>query len=666
MIDEKESNILNDLIDISFSMMSSQAADPIWTSFPLIKFSHHTGPNGSRSHAWTHINYRNDLKLILRDIRIIDDYGNYETRSWMKVVGGTEVMVNKDHIHDFSKISMLSNSFQESQDLSQLVNLSQEFSSSLGIEHPIEIVVRSPFLAMRYPKTASSERRIQVKFVRDSDFSQVVQLLTQLGLSVLDKDVSKSGPATNSSRVPTRLSSSNTCNINMTLQRPSSTGLIPFPIGESSSRRATFSSPIKSSFSNQMGSDSTLSEDCRPAHKAKFYASNVTRPFSANSTNSNSIQASPFPGMISYHETEHSCPSLFLSQKQIEVSFRCNKKPSGHNRHMSQPIIPNSSLGFSEPARKKKFQFSSSHSQTAETCYQSGNQNDLLTVSQPHRSHDKDGKICGTQLTETEENHDHQSSSLTLREDDQNIWIPPKRKLPFSRPQDENKASSGSVKDLPPLPKPTPVTKAAGRLSSLKTAEQKEAGSKKRSQRTVRKKSTVVKSPIKTILSKESESEINKDGKSLANIAPQKSSDKPDQVKTKSKPNNVTSLRHKPIKRSLEMLNKGTQTLDCTQQNNTPSQRDNVTKSDKIENLVDPQTPEPCSNHIVKAFEKSITCRDQTLHRELCDRTGYAEASDEIRHSLIQDFICESLENEDFLQLCKDVEFSWQRICLGM
>ncbi|RKF65017.1 hypothetical protein GcC1_126004 [Golovinomyces cichoracearum] len=609
--------------------MSSQAADPIWTSFPLIKFSHHTGPNGSRSHAWTHINYRDDLELILRDIRIIDDYGNYETRSWMKVVGGTEVMVNKDHIHDFSKISMLSNSFQESQDLSQLVNLSQEFSSSLGIEHPIEIVVRSPFLAMRYPKTANSERRIQVKFVRDSDFSQVVQLLTQLGLSVLEKDVSKSGPATNSSGVPTRLSSPNTCNINMTLQRPSSTGLIPFPIGESSSRRATFSSPIKSSFSNQMGSESTISENCRPAHKAKFYASNVNRPFSANSTNSNAIQASPFPGMISYHETEHSCPSLFLSQKQIE--------------------------------------FSSSHSQTAETCYQSRNQNDLLTVSQPHRSHDEDGKIWGTQLTETEKNHDHQSSSLTQREDDQNIWIPPKRKLPFSRPQDENKASSGSVKDLPPLPKPTPVTKAAGRLSSLKTAEQKEAGSRTRSQRTVRKKSTVVKSPIKTILSKESESKVKKDGKSLANIAPQKSSDKPDQVKTKSKPNTrVTSLRHKLIKRSLEMVNQGTQTLDCTQQNNTPSQGDNVTKSDKIENLVDPQTPEPCSNHIVKAFEKSIICRDQNLHRELCDRTGYAEASDEIRHSLIQDFICESLENEDFLQLCKDVEFSWQRICLGM
>ncbi|RKF74566.1 hypothetical protein GcM1_238002 [Golovinomyces cichoracearum] len=618
-------------------MMSSQAADPIWTSFPLIKFSHHTGPNGSRSHAWTHINYRNDLELILRDIRIIDDYGNYETRSWMKVVGGTEVM--------------------ESQDLSQLVNLSQEFSSSLGMEHPIEIVVRSPFLAMRYPKTANSERRIQVKFVRDSDFSQVVQLLKQLGLSVLDKDVSKSGPSTNSSGVPTRLSSSNTSNINMTLQRPSSTGLIPFPIGESSSCRATFSSPIKSSFGNQMGSDSTISEDCRPAHKAKFYASNVTRPFSANSTNSNALQASPFPGMISYHETEHSCPSLFLSQKQIE----------GHNRHMSQPIIPNSSLGFSEPARKKKIHFSPSHSQTAETCYQSGNQNDLLTVSQPHWSHDEDGKIRGTQLTETEKNHDHQSSSLILREDDQSIWIPPKRKLPFSRPQDENKASSGSVKDLPPLPKPTPVAKAAGQLSSLKTAEQKEAGSKRRPQKPVRKKSAVVKSPIEKIPSKGSESKINKDGKSLAHIAPQKSSDKPDQVKTKSKPNTrATSLRHKPIKRNLEMVNQGTQTLDCTQQNNTPSERDNVTKSDEIENLVDPQTPEPCSNHIFKAFEKSIICRDQTLQRELCDRTGYAEASDEIRHSLIQDFICESLENEDFLQLCKDVEFSWQRICLGM
>ncbi|TQS36672.1 hypothetical protein Golomagni_02869 [Golovinomyces magnicellulatus] len=616
--------------------MSSQVADPIWASFPLIKFSHHTGPNGTRSHVWTHINYRNDLKFILRDIRIVDDYGNYETRSWMKIIGGTEVM--------------------ESQDLSQLVNISQNFSSSLGVEHPIEIVVRSPFLAMRYPKNANSERRIQVKFLRDLDFLQVVQLLTQLGLSVLDKDVSKSGSATISRGVPTRLSSSNTCNINMTVQRPSSTGLIPFQIGESSSRGVAFSSPIKSSFSNQMGSDSSISEECRPAHEAKFYTSNATRPFSANSSNSNVIQASPFPGMISYHETEHSCPSLFLSQKQIE----------SHNRHMSQPIIPNSSLGFSEPARKNNVQFSPSHSQKAETYYQSGNKNDLLAVSQPHWSDVEDGKIWGTQ-TEIEKNHDQQSSSLTQREDDQNIWIPPKRKLPFLRPQDRIKASSESVKDLPPLPKPTPVTKATGRLSSLKNAEKKETERKKRPQKTVRKKSKRVKLPIKTIPSKESESKTNEDGNSSATITPQESSDKPDQLKIKSKANRrITSIRHTPIKKSIKMVNQGTQTLDCTQQNNTSSQRDNATNGNETEHLIDRQTPEPCSDHIVKAIEKSIICRDQTSHRELCDRAGYAEASDEIRHSLIQDFICESLENEDFLKLCKDVEFSWQRICLGM
>lgn len=78
--------------------MSTQVTNLNVVKFPLVKFSHHLGPNGTKSHTWTHVNYRNDLELVLRDIPVVDDFGNHEIRSWMKVIGGSEILVKISHI----------------------------------------------------------------------------------------------------------------------------------------------------------------------------------------------------------------------------------------------------------------------------------------------------------------------------------------------------------------------------------------------------------------------------------------------------------------------------------------------------------------------------------------------------------------------------------------
>jgi hypothetical protein len=51
---------------------------------------------------------------------------------------------------------------------------------------------------------------------------------------------------------------------------------------------------------------------------------------------------------------------------------------------------------------------------------------------------------------------------------------------------------------------------------------------------------------------------------------------------------------------------------------------------------------------------------------ELWQRPGYSEASAEERQALINDFICENLDNEDFIQLCEDTGNVWRRIVLEM
>jgi hypothetical protein len=47
---------------------------------------------------------------------------------------------------------------QETQDLGQLVSFCQEFDPATGVEHPIDIVVKSPFMAMKYPKAVNTVR----------------------------------------------------------------------------------------------------------------------------------------------------------------------------------------------------------------------------------------------------------------------------------------------------------------------------------------------------------------------------------------------------------------------------------------------------------------------------------------------------------------------------
>jgi hypothetical protein len=47
---------------------------------------------------------------------------------------------------------------QETQDLGQLVLLCREFDPATGTDYPVDVVVKSPFMAMRYPKTINTVR----------------------------------------------------------------------------------------------------------------------------------------------------------------------------------------------------------------------------------------------------------------------------------------------------------------------------------------------------------------------------------------------------------------------------------------------------------------------------------------------------------------------------
>jgi hypothetical protein len=50
--------------------------------------------------------------------------------------------------------------------------------------------------------------------------------------------------------------------------------------------------------------------------------------------------------------------------------------------------------------------------------------------------------------------------------------------------------------------------------------------------------------------------------------------------------------------------------------------------------------------------------------QEIWQRPGYSEASTDERQAIINDFVCENLDNEDFIKLCEDTGEVWRRIGL--
>lgn len=72
---------------------SSQIHDPNLVSIPFAKFSHNTSPYGTRNFIWNHVGQRDDLDLIIRNNRVVDEHGNITTQVTMKITAGADTLV---------------------------------------------------------------------------------------------------------------------------------------------------------------------------------------------------------------------------------------------------------------------------------------------------------------------------------------------------------------------------------------------------------------------------------------------------------------------------------------------------------------------------------------------------------------------------------------------
>jgi hypothetical protein len=263
------------------------------------------------------------------------------------------------------------------------------------------------------------------------------------------------------------------------------------------------------------------------------------------------------------------------------------------------------------------------------------------------------------------------------------LWIPPKRELPFSKAQGA-KSRLSSLTNLPPLPKPTPVSRVdAVHRSTTVTEETTSTPAPKPNGKRVAQRKAPTNQHIEDSLSPMDASikAIHDEGNLSRGDAPEeeasplasKSAATTATSGLQSKSTAANKKRAAPVRPSSaakrpKMVDQGTQTQTLSGRDHTVGHRRRTSTSDEVPKLVRdvPSPPSPPENFLddIDAFVTKHKARSAA--KELWEAPGYDEMDDERRYTLLNDFICKNLENAEFLQLCQDTEKAWRRIGLGM
>lgn len=113
------------------------------------------------------------------------------------------------------------------------------------------------------------------------------------------------------------------------------------------------------------------------------------------------------------------------------------------------------------------------------------------------------------------------------------------------------------------------------------------------------------------------------------------------------------------------MVDQTTQTQDPPAQQEKDAQKQLSNSATSTPSTSSNSTSTPPDDYLeaVDAFVTKHKARP--LPAELWDTPSWADAGDEYRQRLINHFICDNLENPDFLKLCEDMGTAWRKIGLG-
>jgi len=313
----------------------------------------------------------------------------------------------------------------------------------------------------------------------------------------------------------------------------------------------------------------------------------------------------------------------------------------------------------------------------------------LLSAS-PFFSSERDNEV---RVAETSRIVDTQRPSSTPIDhcDISKMWIPPKRELPFPKPRKSSHPKSTPASDLRPiLPEPARDTTTGSLPKDLEapadaasTPVKKPAPKKRVAQRKATKPKTTDQQALNgeasaNVITEDSIPKLASIQEEPEELSPLAAKSAVASFRPASAPGLISKAILPPKKRAApvarpalatkrpKMVDAATQTQRLSGVDQMAVQRSPSSSTTPNLNADNP-APESAPESYMNELEAFITKHNpQPKPKEVWQTPGYAEADEACRHAMLNNFICENLDNADFLQLCQDTEFAWRRIGLGM
>ncbi|KFZ07100.1 hypothetical protein V501_06776 [Pseudogymnoascus sp. VKM F-4519 (FW-2642)] len=474
----------------------SGASHPASKTIPLDKYSSAVSREGSKSHRWVHDVRKDLLTLTFKPVDIPIDGGRIQTHLFMAVTAGRDTL---EHL-----------------DVQKLVKCSQEHIErlrrgliSIGVESPVQVIVRFPCVAMRFPGSPSMVQRFQLRFKDNKQYFEALNILKRAGLQIKE-----------STHEPKQDAPSQDLNVayNRSLP-PSSTQ--PLSVGHPDNHQkpqfAVPTSESSRSFTQFMNSssipprsDTSSSLSMRPS---STFSADLGGPRSSSSLGTlyKDDMASddfcfqpPPPRPFSSTSFMKSSPPIYASQIETQqratlTSLPCTEPPSDIvEPRKKQAYIPGPSLSLSsDEALSTGYDALERSPELPDTRQPLRGSTESLTT-QPALNVSKMRRSATTQFEPSqnlgysnEPVHLARQSSLSFSTtrpmsvptvgDDLHIslWIPPKRELPFPKRKEPKKALETAKKpnkgteDGPMLPPES--TEAPRSLANTTTLPSKQA-----------------------------------------------------------------------------------------------------------------------------------------------------------------------------------------------
>ncbi|TGO62069.1 hypothetical protein BCON_0022g00060 [Botryotinia convoluta] len=626
---------------------------------PLVKFSCSLTNQGDTTGAqWTHYS-RSDLELVIQEVQVSSS-GN-EKHLLMKVVAGAEYLVcDKSLCKAFNVVTP----FKEEQNLNDIVRVYKNFVLSPGSEIPVRVVVKPPLLALRYPKL-NDVRRLQFRFRGDSDFNQVLNILTNLGLTATES--LSSGPVLRS-RPPTADSTSS----GISNGHSSAVGYLPL------TPNSEFKVPM------QPDSASSILQRPRSSYTSQSDDHLYIKPQSA-------MPISSFmPQSKTSAEPLNRAQSLYVSQfereqRQIQSSNSVlntsDKVPANGNAYVNRILLP-------KPEESQRRFSTSPFFETQRKHCLPDRLTSFSSVNDPHNSRNKIHETALDFFSPVEDRSlprpteypffgapGKRPISLPAENDIcLGLPIPPKRQLPFATVKDPLRFKSVSVTDTSrPVQAPQQRKRPLEEFIGENTSNGSITPAKKPAKRRVASRKGTTHLPeinglsSKAFPSKDSSASDTLDipmqteksppleARSIATpIASDTTPSKLQAEGIKARQQSVPTLK---IPMTLKMVDRSTQTQ-------TLSGRDHTAALKPASNIpvVDLQSTRPTASVLQDDLDLVVSRYSSGSRVNL--PPNYNDLPDDKRHKMLNDFIIKNLENDDFLKLAEDMDVSWRRIGL--